>query len=394
MRKVLLLLSLLVAVPVAAQTITITVPAHTVTVTIPAHTVTVTVDASVPLVVDAGQDASKPDASVDAGQPVVDAGPKDAGQPVVDAGTVPPSGVFKVVGSKLYDPNGVEFRMRGTNKTHQDSWSPSLGQMPSNATRWIIYFVDDPARAVRDMQSSNIGGTTVNGKDVQIPGFWDATCSGDIGKFNTAVNRWVRDMPTYKTFERFMILNIANEALNGVDQWRTGYLDAIAKIRAAGWTGTIMIDAPNCGQRADAIVQAGKTLLDADPLRNLLFSWHIYGMVYDSQGGIAKTWNEQIDLVPTMDALKASGLAVVIGEFGPGRNVGASPTNITPTRIVELAEARGFGWHGAGETGSESSFAHLKQGWTYNSDDDLTTFGREVKALWLKYGAKAASIFN
>jgi len=36
--------------------------------------------------------------------------------------------------------------------------------------------------------------------------------------------------------------------------------------------------------------------------------------------------------------------AVIIGEFGPGRNIGPSPTNITPQAIIQAAEARNLGW--------------------------------------------------
>lgn len=380
------------------------------------------VDAGAP-VADSGIDSSIPNVdpkdsgptvSTDAGQSVdssvvvVSPPPKDAGQPPAPSAANRPAtslgtGLF-VVGSKVYDGNGKEFRFRGTNKTHIDSWAPSLGLMPSNATRFISYFYSDPDRVLRDMKSPNIGGTTVNGKDIMVPGLWDSpggilTCRDSLSAFNAGVDVWVRDAVKYQTMERSIVLNVANEWGNDSTAWRDAYVAALPRIRAAGWHGLIMVDAPGCGQNATPLVTHGAAILAADPEHNVVFSWHIYGSVFDSLGGKPKQWSEQLDLVPTMDALRATGLAVILGEFGPVN--GSSPQVILPQRIVEQAEAHGFGWltwsyddwSDPNETGSETSFAHLKQGNTYNSDADLTKWGRDAKALWLQYGAATASTF-
>lgn len=363
--------------------------------------------ASIPAVIDAGApivaDAGKP--VVDAGKPIV----VDAGMPPVvnpPQGTVSrPSaskgvGLF-VVGSKVYDGNGAEFRMRGTNKTHQDSWAPSLGLMKSNATRWVVYFTEDPNRTLKDFNSASIGGTFANGKAVAIPGFWDGTCKSDAATFETMVARWVRDAKTFQTQEKNIVLNIANEWGSDENAWRDAYIAAIPRIREAGWNGMIMVDAPMCGQNALALARQGAAILAADPQKNVVFSVHIYGYFYDSVGGVPLAWNGQMDLLPTMNALRDAKIAVVVGEFGPGKNIGPSPTNVKPERIVALAEERGFGWltwsyddwDGANESSSENWFGHIKQGGTYQSDADLTAWGRTAKSLWLKYEAKPASTF-
>lgn len=386
-------------------------------------------------------DPSAPDPGVDAGicscpcQGPADAGvPMDAGKPdtglpdsgaVADSGRVdsggggetgpPPGGTasrpstskgvgFFTIGNKLYDANGKEFRMRGTNKTHQDFWAPGLGNTKSNTTRWIIYFTEDPDRAIRDMQSPSIGGTTTNGKAVQVPGFWDGTCKSDSGSFNTMVNRWVRDAKKYQTIEYFTVMNIANEWGSDEIAWRDAYISAIPKIRAAGWNGTIMVDAPGCGQNGMAIARHGQAILAADPQKNTMFSWHIYGLVYDSQGGVPKSWAEQIDLVPTMDALRATNLTVIVGEFGP-KSAGLgpifpSPTAVTPERIIEVAEAHGIGWlswswddnNTAGGRCVYPAFCHSLDG-NYNSAADLTPWGKIMVDMWSKYATRA-SIFN
>jgi mannan endo-1,4-beta-mannosidase len=364
--------------------------------------------------------ALKTAAPADAGTPAVDAGRADAatgvdagvdsGAPVVDSGA-PPSGAgkrpaaskgvgFYATGGKLYDGNNNEFVLRGTNKTHQDNLSPGLGKTPSNATRWLVYFTEDPSRTIKDFQSSIIGGSTAYGKAIPIPGFWDGTCKSDSVTFERMVSRWVRDAALYSKIERFMVLNIANEWGDDPTAWKNAYVSAIPRIRAAGWHGNILVDAPGCGQNAAAIVKFGADIVAADPEKNVTFDWHIYGFVFDSKGGINRQWAEQVDLVPTMDALKASGLTVVVGEFGPGRNVGPSPTNITPQRVIDQAEAHGFGWLSwswddnnlANGQSNDDSFSHSYTG-EYLKEADLTIFGRVVVENWNKL-SKPASVLQ
>lgn len=368
---------------------------------------------------DSGQDASTSDASEgglsDAGRDaqVADAGYDSSVRSDAGGQNVSDGGVFRVHGAKLYDANGNEFRIRGTNKVHIDSWTPYLAQMPSNTTRWNAYFWNDAQGTVNSITSPNIGGTTANGKDVAIVGWWwlgqdangngrELTCKSDVSLLNASFDNIIANVATFNTVKRYLIINPANEWGDSAIAWRNAYVSNIPRLRAAGWHGTVLVDAPGCGQNATAVINYGKDILAADPDKNVALSVHAYGLFFDSQNGIARQYQEQLDLVPTFDALAATGLAVVIGEFGPGRNIGPSPTLITPERIVSLAEQRGFGWltwaaddwDGPNESSSEQWFGHIKQGWTYNSDADLTAWGRQAKALWLLYQAQTASVLQ
>jgi hypothetical protein len=199
-----------------------------------------------------------------------------------------------------------------------------------------------------------------------------------------------------------MVLNIANEWGDDPVKWRDAYKSAIPRIRAAGWHGAIMVDAPGCGQNAQAIVDHGQAVFNSDSEKNTLFDFHIYGNWCDSQGGVPPQWGGQYDLAPMFTKLYGTGLTIVIGEFGPGRNIGPSPTMITPQRVMDVSEQHGFGWLSwswedndqAAAKCSNNSFCH-----TYDTSDpsiepdNLTDFGKIMVPKWAAL-ARPASVFQ
>lgn len=360
---------------------------------------------------------------VDAGTPVVDSGiAPDAGQsvdssvasvdtsvpavvPPVVTPPVTPTGVFKVVGSKLYDPKGNEFRIRGNNRTHIDNPHAVANLFKANTNRWLAYFISDPDRTIRDITRASNGGTTANGF-VAIPGDWAQTCADNDGTFEQIIQRWVAGAAKYQAVANVSIMNIANEYSPSSDEkWRDKYSDAIKRIRAAGYHGNIQVDARGCGQEASSVIRYGQAVLAADPEHNVHFSVHIYGAFYSEKYGQPKEWRSQ-DLVATFDALKATGLHIVLGEVGPGPllgggNGGPSPTKIPASAVVAEAEARGFGWllwssddnTEANAMCNNDSFCMTYDTNKFELGANLTDWGKEATALWTRYATKA-SIFN
>lgn len=369
-------------------------------------------------------DAGAPDAAVvdaapavDAAVPVdaspVDATAKDAA--VVDASpvpapdaSVPPSGVvarpaasrgvgFFVVGSKLYDANGVEFVMRGINRVHWDSNSPGIAATGANTQRWIVDFTRPAASNLKLMQQD------INEKRVTVPGNWGTkSCPSSASDLSTIVDTWVAQASSWNTIERWSIINIANEygpPAGNSTLWRDTYITAVQRMRAAGYHGTLMVDAPGCGQDPDAIPMYGAAVLAADPEHNLIFSQHIYGY-YGDPAYPGQAWS-QTTLTSQIARLKATGLAIVIGEFGPGRNIGPSPTTMPPEFVIAQAESAGFGWlawayDDGAATGRDDSWFALSRDGTYTKSSDLTMFGVtviETSPFATKVAAKPATVF-
>jgi hypothetical protein len=89
-------------------------------------------------------------------------------------------------------------------------------------------------------------------------------------------------------------------------------------------------------------------------------------------------------------ALASQGICVTIAEFGPGLNIGPSPTMVTPQQIIAAAEVNNLGWlawafdDGAatGNTTASGSFSLTVNAGTYTgATTELTTYGQVVIPL-------------
>jgi uncharacterized protein YjdB len=291
---------------------------------------------------------------------------------------------FFVVGNKLYDANGHEFVIRGVNKLHWDSTSPGIAKANANAVRWVIDFNQSTSTNLALMQG------TINGHMVPIPGNWDGTC-GSESELPGIVDKWVNQASAWLTIDSKMILNIANELGGGNSTaWRDAYITAVARLRNAGYRCTIMVDAGGCGQDNDDLANYAQAILNSDPQKNIIFDQHIYG-----NWGINGTPSWAIDLPTAFNRLTATGLCFVIGEFGPGRNIGPSPTMITPAQIITAADSHNFGWLAWAwddpAFNADNNWFAMSYTGDYNSSSELTTFGQDVVEN-SSYGLKARAV--
>jgi hypothetical protein len=328
------------------------------------------------------------------------AGPTDAGGAVAHDGNTasdarasdaPTTGVarpsynhgtgFFVAGGKLYDANGAEFRIRGINKLHWDNGSRGLANAHANTVRWVIDFTQSPAQNLALLRggAGKTPGAIYN-HVVVMPGAWSApagtvTCSSDPAVLSSAVSVWVAQASTWTQIERYSILNIANEwGPSSSTVWRDSYISAIAQMRSAGYHATLSITSGGCGQDNADLVSYAAAFYSSDPEKNVIFDRHVYGG--DGDAGV---------LDSDAQALAALGLPIIFGEFGPGRGIGPSPTNLTPTQVIQTAEKYGFGWMSWAWDDNNLSNAQADNDWfalsytgAYTKSADLTIAGQEV----------------
>lgn len=234
---------------------------------------------------------------------------------------------------RVMDAGGNELRLRGFNRVHPDQGTAGMGAMGANAVRIAIDFSKPAATTWGQVQS--IAGA--NGL-IPIVGNWKGTCKADAATLSAIVDSWVAQASTWTQLNSSGIVNIANEwgPTNSII-WRDSYVDAVTRMRAAGYTGMLMIDSGGCGQDAADVAKYGAAVLAADPLHDILFDVHVYGSFHYPA---TATWMQ--DAATAFAQLKASGLPIVLGEYGPV-GVGPSATQIPLDDLLAIAEGNGWG---------------------------------------------------
>jgi hypothetical protein len=284
---------------------------------------------------------------------------------------------FFVLNGKLYDANGREFRIRGVNRLHWDSGSAAgIAKSGANTVRWDMDFSRSPSANVNEIQSQGLQ----NG-NVPIVGNWGGTCDRNgTASLNTIVQTWVSQAAQWTTLDRYLMVNIANEwGPKDSTVWRDSYINAIAQLRQAGYMGPLVIDAGDCGQDVQDLLKYSAAVFNSDPQKNVIFSLHVYG---NAQTALKDNWFQQLAQLSA-----SGGMVFIIGEFGPGRNIGPSPTSVSGGQVITAAESSHLGWLAwawddnnlAGGGSDNNWFSMTYQGpGTYNQPSDLTDFGQDV----------------
>jgi len=324
---------------------------------------------------------------------------------------------FFVLNGQLYDPNGNPFRIRGVNMVHFDvNTTQGMANAHINAVRYGMFHINT-APTTPDAATYENGALTQHiayGQFAIMANFYTTPADGNLETTGTTdatqladiVTWWVNNEATFAPIMNQMGLEIANEwGQANSTAWRDAYISAIPRLRAAGYTCPIVIDSGGWGQDPYDFLNYAPAVFNSDPEKNVIFALHIYGAYYDSVTGVAQTYNNQHDLQPITDSLKALGLPIIYEEFGPGRNVGPSPSLVTPARIIQAAEGAGFGWMPWGWDDNNlnncmadnNSFAFVSYCGQYAKPSDLTWYGLDI-VLNPAYGydalASPASVFN
>jgi mannan endo-1,4-beta-mannosidase len=302
---------------------------------------------------------------------------------------------FFVAHGRLYDPNGNEFRIRGVNRLHWDSPSSAgIAASHANTVRWDIDFSRPAGFNVALIRSQSI-----RERNVPVVGNWSATCNGDPARLSAIVATWVEQARAWTRLNKYLILNVANEwGPNNSTLWRDSYISAIAQLRQAGYLAPILVDAGNCGQDVLELLRYSTAVFNSDPQKNVVFALHLYA---NAQVALRDHWLAQLASLSAQ-----AGMVFVVGEFGPGRNIGPSPTPVTPGQIITAAESAGIGWLAWAWDDNDLPNGASDDRWfsmTYRGPGlfgraaDLTEFGRDV-VLNPSYGLRAlatpASLFS
>ncbi len=246
-----------------------------------------------------------------------------------------------VEGGDIFTAAGEPFVMRGFNEMfvwsddkHGELLLPEIAKSGANTVRlvWSHKHSD-----YSDL--STLIQNTIALDMVAVPECHDAT-----GKWGAAlqacVDFWKESslLSTIETNKEWTILNIANEAgatISDTDFTET-YKAAITELRDFGYTVPIMIDASLWGQDIDQLLRTGPSLLNHDPLKNIIFSAHSYWPHEKSIDNYKKA---------AIDA-KELGIAVIIGEGPSVTRVGqcSKPKPLPYLEGMKILQEHNVGW--------------------------------------------------
>ncbi|AXX29201.1 cellulase family glycosylhydrolase [Actinosynnema pretiosum subsp. pretiosum] len=223
---------------------------------------------------------------------------------------------FTISGGRLLDANGNDFVLRGVNHAH--TWYPTrtrqaladVKALGANSVRVVLASGDrwtrNDAADVADVIAQCKANRLICVLEVHdTTGYGEQSGAIPLSK---AVDYWVGVKSALVGQEKYAILNIGNEPYGntGYAAWTADTRSALTRLRAEGFTHTIMVDAPNWGQDwAFTMRDNAASVFAADPQRNTIFSIHMYG-VFDTAA--------EVD--DYLGRFVAAGLPIAVGEFG------------------------------------------------------------------------------
>lgn len=300
---------------------------------------------------------------------------------------------FQVSGTELLDANGNPFIMRGVNHphawfTHRTEQSlQDIASVGANSVRVVLADGQQWSRSSAAEVAQIIDWAKDN-QLITILEVHDATGypeSEGAGTLANVVDYWLDIASVLEGQEDYVIINIANEPFGNnvpASTWVDEHIDAIQRLRDAGLTHTLMVDAANWGQDWEGIMQDhASTVAAADELNNTMFSVHMYE-VYQDRSSVENYIS---------DFLNTHGLPIIVGEFGADHY--GNPVDAESILAVSEEYNTGYlGWSWSGNS-SEVDALDITIDWDVNN---LSSWGDFLinSSNGLLNTAQTASVFT
>lgn len=268
---------------------------------------------------------------------------------------------MRVVGRHLVSPCSDTVMIRGVNKMviwtgDLDLRKKTYAEIKKTGANCVrIVWLAQPGQFEQDATPEGLDRNIQDAIDVGlIPMVELHDATGDWSKLSMVVDYWTRPdvVAVIKKHERYMLVNIANEAGDETvtdQQFIAGYTSAIQRIRAAGIKTPLIIDGADWGKNLEQLVRTAPTITTMDEMRNIMYSVHIYWAVSDGANAsfIAQQFSSAVN----------SGLPFIVGEFTSLFNRNSKCTYETAYQdILAICAQYKIGWL-AWEWGPGNEFA-------------------------------------
>ncbi|WP_255950733.1 glycoside hydrolase family 5 protein [Streptomyces odontomachi] len=296
-----------------------------------------------------------------------------------------------ISGGRLVEGNGSAFVLRGVSAAHNwyaDKTTQSLKDIKALGANSVRIVLSTGARWTKNDASdvANVISQCKANKLICILEAHDTTGYGEQSgaiSLSQAADYWIGIKSALQGQEAYTIVNIGNEPYgnSNTSGWVADTKGAIQKLRNAGITQTLMVDAPCWGQDWDGTMKNNAaSVASADSQQNTLFSVHMYG-VYDTASEITSYLNSFV----------SAGLPIAVGEFG-NQHTDGNPDEDT---IMATAQQLGIGYLGWSWSGNSSDVAYLDMVNGFNGQS-LTSWGERIfhGANGISSTARQATVYN
>ena len=300
---------------------------------------------------------------------------------------------FNIQNGQLIDAKGNPFIIRGINHAH--NWWPqytvqALEDIADTGANSVRVVLATGQRWGRNSGSelANIIQMCKENKLIAILEVHDSTGwpeQSGAAPLSSSVGYWLSTdiLNAIRGQEDYVIINIANEPFgNGVaaSTWTNEHVNAIQRMRQAGITHTLMVDAGNWGQDWQYIMRDNaSSVFNSDPDRNVIFSVHMYE-VYSNLGTVRSY----------MQSFATNRLPLVVGEFASDHY----GQNVDEAAIMSQAQQFGFGYLGWSWAGNSSNLSYLDIAVNWNPNV-LSNWGNRLinGSNGIAQTSKIASVF-
>ena len=181
---------------------------------------------------------------------------------------------FYVDGTTIRDANDKAFVMRGINHAHvwyQGDTTTALKGIANTGANTVRIVLGDGAKYDKISASAveSVIKQCISLNLVPVLEVHDATGSDSTSYLTKAVNYWIEIKSVLQEYEKYVIVNIANEWMGSWNQgskWASAYKTAIASLRNAGINNLLIVDAPGWGQEVDDCVNYCQEVFNSDSL--------------------------------------------------------------------------------------------------------------------------------
>jgi len=269
----------------------------------------------------------------------------------------PPVGGYKptfyVDGRELRNTLSKRVILRGVNKMSVDDGSdpvgaitfPEIRKSGANSVRIVWRIAKDGIPTNPATLHTLIANARQN-QLIPMIELHDAT--GKWSKRYDLVAYWKQPaiVNLIKLHEAYLLVNIGNEVGDDTvsqNDFLTFYTDAVQQMRTAGIRTPLVIDAPDWGKNLTVLNATASALLAADPLKNLLFSVHIYWSQANGQGGAY--------IHTALQNAVALNYPLIVGEFSqygayvPGGSICSPAGQVDYQAVLAACHQHSIGWY-------------------------------------------------